>query len=78
MGYEIWDRDDRAMVADFDDQKQALDFLRELVRPLNGEAATRAIDPLQLVRVTNAGKTTEIVREGVELLTLIFAPAVAH
>lgn len=78
MGYEIWDRDERALVADFDEQDQALDFLREMVRPLTVEAAARKLDRLQLVRVTDDGKVTQVVSAGVDLLVLIFAPAVAH
>ncbi|MBI2325379.1 MAG: hypothetical protein HYU87_10520 [Chloroflexi bacterium] len=78
MGYEIWDRDDAALVGSFDDQEQALDYLRELVRPLKAEETTRALDPLQLVRVSDRGETTEILRAGVDLLTLIFAPALAR
>ena len=75
MGYEIWDRDARAFVADFDEREEALEFLRDLVRPLNAEQVTRRLDPLELVRVTNEGRSTEIVAAGVDLLTLIFAPA---
>lgn len=75
MGYEIWDRDAGALVADFDEQDQALAFLREMVRGLDAEATTRTIDPMQLVRVSDAGRTQEVVSEGVALLTLIFAPA---
>ena len=75
MGYEIWDRDERALVADFDERDQALDFLRDMVRPLNAEEATRRLDPLQLVRVSDDGRTTEVVSAGVGLLNLIFAPA---
>lgn len=78
MGYEIWDRDRAALVADFDDQEQALDFLRQVVEPLSAEAATRRLDPLQLVKVSNNGQTTEIVSAGVGLLTLIFAPAASR
>jgi hypothetical protein len=75
MGYEIWDIISCALVADFDDQEQALGFLRRIVEPMSAEEATRWLKPLQLVRVTNEGRTTEIVREGVTLLDLIFAPA---
>lgn len=78
MGYEIWDRDERALVADFDEQDQALDFLREMVRPLNVEAAARKLDHLQLVRVTDDGSVTQVVSAGVDLLILILTPAVAH
>jgi hypothetical protein len=78
MGYEVWDRDERALIADFDDQNRALDFLREMVRPMNVEVAARALDSMQLVRVTNDGNTTEVISAGIDLLTLIFAPAVAH
>ena len=78
MGYEIWDRDERTLVADFDDQDQALDFLRHMVRDLSAEAATHKIDSLQLVRVTDDGRTQTVVSEGVPLLGLMFADAIAH
>lgn len=78
MGYEIWDRDERALVADFDEEGQALDFLRDMVRDLSVEAATHKIDSLQLVRVTDDGRTQTVVSEGVPLLGLIFAAVVAH
>ena len=78
MGYEIWDRDACALVADFDDLDGALDFLREMLRNMNAAAATQAVDPLQLVRVTDDGRTTEVVNKGVDLLSLIFAPAIAR
>jgi hypothetical protein len=78
MGYEIWDRDDRALVADFASRDAALDYLRDIVRELKAEAVARELDPLQLLRVTDAGKTQEVVSEGVALLNLIFAPAIAH
>jgi len=38
MGYEIWDRYERAQIDDFDDQDAALDYLRELVRAIVGAA----------------------------------------
>jgi len=78
MGYEIWDRDERTLVADFDDQDQALDFLRHMVGHLSAEAATRKIDSLQLMRVTDDGGTQIVVSEGVPLLGLMFADAIAH
>ena len=78
MGYEIWDRDHAALVADFDREDQALDFLREMVRSLNVEAAAHQLDRLQLVRVTDAGKTTQVVSAGVALLTLLFERAPAR
>lgn len=78
MGYEIWDRYERALIDDFDDQDAALDYLRELVRPMNVETAARELDRMQLVRVSNNGATTEVISGGVDLLNLIFAPAVAH
>ncbi len=78
MGYEIWDRDACALVADFDDLNGALDFLREMLRPMNVADATKAVDPLQLVRVTDEGRKTEVVHHGVDLLNLIFASPVAH
>lgn len=78
MGYEIWDRYERALINDFDTEDQALDYLRERIRPLTTEAAARWLDRLQLVRVTDDGKVTEVVSAGVDLLVLIFAPAVAH
>jgi hypothetical protein len=78
MGYEIWDRDERTLVADFDDQEHALAFLRDMVRDLTAEAATHTIDSLQLVRVIDDGRTQIVVSEGVPLLGLIFADAIAH
>lgn len=78
MGYEIWDRDERALVADFDEEGQALDFLRDMVRALNVEAAARELDRMQLVRVSNNGTATQVISAGVDLLSLIFAPTVTH
>lgn len=78
MGYEIWDRNERTLVADFDDQEQALEFLRDMVRDLTAEAATHWIDSMQLVRVSDEGRTQTVVSEGVPLLGLMFANAVAH
>jgi hypothetical protein len=73
MGYEIWDRDVAALLGDFDDEAQALDFLRTIVRPLGAEDAARQLDRLQLVRVSDEGRTTEVVSAGVDLFSLIFA-----
>lgn len=78
MGYEIWDRFERALVADFDREDQALDYLRAMVRPLNVEAAARQLDRYQLVRVTDDGNTTQVVSVGVALLARIFEPTVAR
>lgn len=75
MGYEIWDRDRAVLVADFDELAEALEFLRDVIRPLTAEEVTRRLDPLQLVKVRDNGETTEVIRAGVDLLTLIFAPA---
>lgn len=75
MGYEIWDTRARALVADFDEKDEALDFLRDVVGPLNAEGITRRLEPLELVRISDDGQTTEVVGVGVDLLTLIFAPA---
>ena len=78
MGYEIWDRDERTLVADFDTLDRALDFLRGMLRDMSAATAAQAVDPLQLVRVTDDGRTTEVLKKGVDLLRLIFAPAIAH
>lgn len=78
MGYEIWDRYLRALIGDFDDQDAALDYLRERVRPMSAETAARELDCMQLVRVTNQGETTEVISAGVDLLNLIFTPALSH
>ena len=78
MGYEIWDRNERTLVADFDDQEQALDFLRGMVRNLSAEAATRRIDSMQLLRLSDEGRSQTVVSEGVPLLALMFANVVAH
>jgi len=74
MGYEIWDRDHRTLLADFDEEGQALDYLREMVHAMNVETAARQLDRMQLVRVSNAGTTTEVISAGVDLLSLMFAP----
>jgi hypothetical protein len=78
MGYEIWDRNERTLVADFDDQEEALDFLRGMVRNLSAEAATHRIDSMQLLRLSDEGRTQTVVSEGVPLLGLMFATAVAQ
>jgi len=74
MGYEIWDRYVQALVADFDDEAQAVAYLRTIVRSLNAEQAAQQLERLQLVRVSDEGGKTEVVCEGVELFSLIFAP----
>lgn len=73
MGYEIWDRYVPALVGDFDDEAQALDFLRRIIRSLNAEEAARQLDRLQLERVTDEGRTTEVISSGVDLFSLIYA-----
>jgi hypothetical protein len=73
MGYEIWDRYERALVIDFDSEEQALDYLRERIHPLTAEAAARWLDRLQLVHVFSNGQATEVISEGVDLLSRIFA-----
>lgn len=78
MGYEIWDRDAAALLADFDEEEQALAFLRDMVVGLDAEGTTRTIDRMQLVRVTDGGRTTTVLAEGVTLLTRMFAPALAR
>lgn len=78
MGYEIWDRYERALIDDFDDQDGALDYLRELVRAMKVGDAVRELDRMQLVRVSDNGTITEVISVGVDLLSLIFAPSVAH
>jgi len=78
VGYEIWDRDVQALFADFDDEAQALEYLRTIVRSLNAEQAAQQLDRLQLVRVSNEGRTTEVVSSGVDLFSLIFAPTPAR
>lgn len=78
MGYEIWDRYERALINDFDTEDEALDYLRERIRPLAAEAAARWLNRLQLVHVSNQGDSTTVVSAGVELLTRIFALTPAH
>jgi len=78
MGYEIWDRYERALIDDFDDQDAALDYLRELVRAMKVGDAVRELDRMQLVRVGDNGTITEVISAGVDLLSLIFAPSVAQ
>jgi len=78
MGYEIWDRYERALIDDFDDQDAALDYLRELVRAMKVGDAVRELDRMQLVRVSDNGTITEVISAGVDLLSLIFAPSVAQ
>jgi hypothetical protein len=78
MGYEIWDRYERALVADFDTEDQALDHLRGRVRTMNAEAAAAWLDRLQLVRVTDDGNTAQVVSVGVALFTPLFEPTLAH
>ena len=78
MGYEIWDRYEGALIGDFDDRDAALEYLREMVRTMKVETAARQLDRMQLVRVSSAGATTEVVSAGVDLLSLMFASAVTH
>jgi hypothetical protein len=78
VGYEIWDRDVQALLGDFDDEGQALEYLHAIVRSLNAEQAAHQLDRLQLVRVADQGRATEVICAGVDLFSLIFAPAVAR
>lgn len=78
MGYEIWDRYERALIDDFDDQDAAFDYLRELVRTMKVGEAVQELDRMQLVRVSDNGTTTEVIAAGADLVGLIFRPAVAE
>jgi hypothetical protein len=78
MGYEIWDRYAGALINDFDAEDEALEYLRERVRPLTAEAAARWLDRLQLVHVFDDGTSTNVISAGVELLTRIFALTPTH
>lgn len=78
MGYEIWDRYERALIDDFDDQDAALDYLRELVRTMKVGEAVQELDRMQLVRVSDNGTTTDVIAAGADLVGLIFRPAVAE
>jgi len=78
MGYEIWDRYERALIDDFDDQGAAFDYLRELVRTMKVGEAVQEVDRMQLVRVSDNGTTTEVIAAGADLVGLIFRPAVAE
>lgn len=78
MGYEIWDRYERALIDDFDDQDAAFDYLRELVRTMKVGEAVQELDRMQLVRVSDNGTTTDVIAAGAELVGLIFRPAVAE
>ncbi len=78
MGYEVWDRYERALIDDFDDQDAAFDYLRELVRAMKVGEAVQELDRMQLVRVSDNGTTTEVIAAGADLVGLIFRPAVAE
>lgn len=75
MGYEIWDRYERALIDDFDTEDQALDYLRGRIRTLTAESAARWLDRLQLECVTDEGRTTKVVCAGVDLFRLIYSPS---
>ncbi len=74
MGYEVWDRYERAFLGDFDTEAQALGFLHDIVRSLTVDDAARQLDRYQIVEVTNHGKSTKVKTVGVDLMTKIFAP----
>jgi hypothetical protein len=78
MGYEIWDDHAAALLGDFDELEQALGYLRDWVRDMTPEDATHAIEGLHLASVSDQGRKIDVVARGVELLTLIFAPAEKH
>lgn len=73
MGFEIWDRDDAFLLDDFDTEAQALEFLHDMVRTLDADATALTLDRMQLVRVTDEGRSTEVVAAGVELFRLMYA-----
>lgn len=77
MGYEIWDRYERAFLGDFETEEQALSFLHDMVGSLTFDDAARRLDRLQLVKVTDGGKTTNVTAVGVALMPKIFGPVFA-
>ena len=78
MGYEIWDRDERTLVADFDDRAAALHFLRDMVKDMTVESATHRVDSLQLVQVSDEGGTQTVLAEGVGLLGVMFSAVISR
>ena len=77
MGYEIWDRYERAFLGDFDTEEQALAFLHDMVRSMTFDDAARKLDRVQLVRVSDEGKTTTVTAVGIALMPKVFEPAFA-
>jgi len=71
MGYEIWERFERAFIHDFDTEDQALAFLHEMVRALSFDDAAAMLDRFQLVEVSNNGNSTEVKFVGKALMPVV-------
>jgi len=77
MGYELWDRSTGNLILDFGDRESALAFVRDQIDGLDARAAEQEVDRMALVRVTDDGRTSEVLAQASGLLTLILAPSSA-
>jgi hypothetical protein len=78
-GFEIWDRFAARLLADFDSQEAAMDYLREMLAAVDAgrdakrpEDAVRTIHRMQLTCLTPDGTPNEVIAVGVELLRLMY------
>lgn len=67
MGFDLWDRFTGNLIADFDTEAEALEFVRAELRA----AGPGVVDRMALTRVTNKGHVTTVVAEGAGLLALV-------
>ena len=72
--YQVWEREEQTLVAQFPSQEEAIEFLRGLIRPLELEGAVRRLDQLQLVRAGEESIPAEVIAEGGHLVGYLFGP----
>lgn len=66
-GYDLWDRFDGSAVADFDELRAAVDFVRAQIE----EGGPESVRRLALCEVTDEGRTSKVLAEGDDLVALV-------
>jgi len=77
MGCQLWDRNTGNLIAEFDDQGQALAFVRGQVEGLDSRQAELEVERMSLLYIEADGRTVRKIAEGHGVLELIMAPAAA-
>lgn len=77
MGFQLWDRNTGNLIAEFDDQGQALAFVRGQVEGLDSRQAELEVERMSLLYIETDSPTVRKVAEGHGVLELIVAPAAA-